>query len=63
MLRNDLIVKLSEKDNDSVAVTINGVLVDVESVATDRGCIVLVLDPDELQAALSQAGVRKADPV
>ena len=54
MLRNDLIIKLSEQDNDCVTVDVNGILIDVESVAYDRGNVVLVLDPEELRATLQQ---------
>ncbi|GGQ42572.1 hypothetical protein [Couchioplanes azureus] len=54
MPRNDLIIKLSEEDNDCVTVDVDGILIDVDSVARDRGNIVLVLDPDELQATLRQ---------
>lgn len=54
MLRNDLINLLGERDNDTVTVDIGGILVDVDSVATDRGNIVLVLDPEDLRGTLEQ---------
>lgn len=57
MLRNDLITRLSDHDNDTVVVRIGDILVDVESVNGDGGGIVLVLDPDELQVAFD-LGVR-----
>lgn len=47
MLRNDVITLLGEKDNDLVVVSVNGTLLDVEAVADDRGCIVLVLKEDD----------------
>ncbi len=53
MLRNDLILHLSQHDNDTVTVDVNGVLVDVDTVTTDRGSIVIVLDPEDMQNALS----------
>ncbi|MEV6600615.1 hypothetical protein AB0M36_27760 [Actinoplanes sp. NPDC051346] len=62
MLRNDLIIKLSEQDNECVTVDVNGILVDVDSVAQDRGNIVLVLDPEELRATLTQVASGKPDP-
>lgn len=52
MLRNDLITLLGEKNNDNVAVRIGGLLVDVDGVASGGGNIELVLDPDDLAAAL-----------
>ena len=44
MLRNDLITLLSEQDNNAITVSLDGVQVDVDSVATQAGSIVLVLD-------------------
>jgi hypothetical protein len=52
MLRNDLITLLGEKNNDNVAVRIGGALVDIDGVAPSAGNIELVLDPDDLSAAL-----------
>ena len=52
MLRNDLITLLGEKNNDNVAVLVGRVLVDVDGVAPGGGNIKLVLDPDDLSAAL-----------
>lgn len=54
MLRNDLITLLSEQDNNAVTVSLDGVLVDVDSVAIQAGSIVLVLDLEDLQDALSE---------
>lgn len=54
MLRNDLITKLSEQDNDAVMVNVNGYLIDVDSVASVRGRLALILDPEDLQATLTQ---------
>ncbi|MFI5493223.1 hypothetical protein [Actinoplanes sp. NPDC051859] len=59
MLRNDLIIKLSEQDNDCVTVDVNGILIDVEAVAHDRGNVVLVLDREELRATLRQVASGK----
>lgn len=59
MLRNDLITRLSDHDNDTVVVRIGGILVDIESVSDDVGGIVLVLNPDDLQVAF-ELGVRSA---
>lgn len=53
MLRNDLITGLSEQNNDPVVVKIAGSLVDVASVIHDDGCVVLVLEPEELNDALA----------
>lgn len=55
MLRNDLITQLSQFDNDSVTVDVKGILIDVESVTTDRGSVVLVLNPDDLCSTLDHA--------
>lgn len=54
MLRNHLMTLLSEKDNDTVAVDVNGILIDVDAVTIDRGCIVLVLNPEDMQGALGR---------
>jgi hypothetical protein len=54
MLRNDLIIMLSEYNNDTVTVNVNGILIDVDSVTTDRDSIVLVLDPEDLQSVLAK---------
>lgn len=53
MLRNDLINLLSDHDNDPVVVRLGAAAVDVASVASGGGIITLVLDPDELPAALA----------
>lgn len=50
MLRNDLINYLAQLDNDTVTVNVDGNLIDVDSVAYDRGNIVLILDPEGLQS-------------
>jgi hypothetical protein len=62
MLRNDLITLLGERDNDPVSVSINGFMVDVESVAYMRGHIVLVLDPDEMSDSLKQLAAGDPGP-
>lgn len=54
MLRNDLINYLVEQDNDTVTVSLNGLLVDVESVSHARGQIVLILDPEDMRGTLQQ---------
>lgn len=52
VLRNDLINLLAERDNDNVAVNVNGLPVDIEAVTAQSGSIVLQLDPEGLQHAL-----------
>ncbi|MDT4994808.1 MAG: hypothetical protein QOH97_4700 [Actinoplanes sp.] len=54
MLRNYLITNLSQHDNDTVTVSVNGILIDVDSVTSDRGGIVLILDPRAEQSVLRQ---------
>jgi hypothetical protein len=56
MLRNDLIVLLSQQDNDTVTVDINGTPIDIEAVTNTPGGIgiALVLQPDDLQNALQR---------
>jgi hypothetical protein len=54
MLRNYLITNLSQHDNDTVTVSVNGILIDVDSVTSDRGGIVLILDPRDEQSVLRQ---------
>ena len=54
MLRNSLMTLLAEKDNDTVAVRIGELLIDVAAVANERGCIALILNPDDLQDALKK---------
>jgi hypothetical protein len=49
-----LIVGLSQFGNDPVTADIGGILVDVEAVTTDRGTVVIVLDPEDLQSVLRQ---------
>ena len=54
MLRNDLIVQLSGTgDNDTVTVDINGTLIDIEAVKSDRG-IVIVLNGEDLADVLGK---------
>jgi hypothetical protein len=53
MLRNDLITMLSQHDNDPVTVNVNGIMIDVENVSTDRDSIVIGLDPDDLRSVLA----------
>ena len=47
MLRNDLITLLSQHDNDTVTVNVNGTLVDIAAVTNADGCIVIILGRDE----------------
>jgi uncharacterized protein YmfQ (DUF2313 family) len=55
MLRNDLITLLAEaEDNNAVTVSVNGALVDVDSVSAQDGSIVLLLDPEDLQDTLKR---------
>jgi hypothetical protein len=37
-----------------VTVSVNGILIDVDSVTSDRGGIVLILDPRDEQSVLRQ---------
>lgn len=53
MQRNDLITHLSRTDNDTVAVDVNGVLIEVEAVKTDRGMVVIVLNQEDLLSTLT----------
>jgi hypothetical protein len=41
-------------ENDSVAVDVNGLLIDVEAVATDRGMVVFVLNQEDLYDLLTK---------
>ena len=43
MLRNDLIILLSQKDNDTVTVNVNGALIDIAAVCEADGCIAILL--------------------
>ena len=52
--RNDFITQLSQVDNDCVVVEINGVLIDVEEVRSDRGSVVAVLNPEDLADVLQK---------
>lgn len=54
MLRNYLIALLAEKDNDTVTVNVSGILVDIDGVTVDRGCIVLDLNPEDVQNVVHQ---------
>lgn len=55
MLRNDLITLLAEaEDNNAVTVSVNGALVDVDSVSAQDGSIVLLLDLEDLQDTLKR---------
>lgn len=54
MLRNDFITHLSRADNDSVVVDINGFLIDVEGVKTERGSVVVVLNEEDLRETLQK---------
>lgn len=53
MLRDDLINLLAQHDNDTVTVKVNGYLVDVVSVAMEKGSIAIVLDLEVLPKGLS----------
>ena len=53
-MRNSLVTLASEYDNNPVAVSLEGFLIEVVSVAEQRGQIVLNLDPEELRATLRQ---------
>ena len=61
MLRNDLITLLSQQDNDTVTIDINGTLIDIEAVTNARGLIVLVLQPEDLHDTLKQIAARNAE--
>jgi hypothetical protein len=52
VLRNDFITHLSQADNDNVVVDVNGILIDVEAVTTDRGNVVVVLNQEDLTDTL-----------
>lgn len=55
MERNDLIRQLAkDKDNVSVLVDVNGVLIDIEAVTTDRGSIVIVLNSEDVSDTLQK---------
>ncbi|WIM97718.1 hypothetical protein ACTOB_001266 [Actinoplanes oblitus] len=43
---------MSTFDNDTVTVDVNGILVDVTGATSDRGSIVVKLDPEELTSAI-----------
>jgi hypothetical protein len=60
MLRNDLIVLLSQKDNDTVTVDVNGTHVDIDAVVDAPGGIALILQPEDLRDALSRVPARDA---
>ena len=62
MLRNDLITNLSQHDNDTVTVNVNGILIDVDTVTNARDSIVLVLDPEDLRSVLSKVADGKPAP-
>lgn len=62
MLRNDLIILMSEHDNDPVTVDLGGVLIDVESVGVDRAGIVLRLNRDDLRDVLRRDVSEPEDP-
>ena len=52
MLRNDLIILLSQKDNDTVTVDVNGALVDIAAVCDADGCIVILLGGEETSPSI-----------
>ena len=54
MQREDLITRLSQMEGDSVAVDVHGVLIDVETVTTDRGTVVLVVNQEDLVDILTK---------
>lgn len=58
MLRNHLIALLSEKDNDTVTVDLSGILIDIEAVTGDRGCIVLNLNLEDVEEVVHRMASR-----
>jgi len=62
MLRNDLIVLLSQRDNDTVTVDVNGILIDVDAVTVDRGAIVIVLNAEDLSETLQKTASGHLSP-
>lgn len=62
MLRNELITRLSDYNNDNVVVSIGGIQVDVDSVFYDRGSVVLVLDPEDALSTLVQIAATRPIP-
>jgi hypothetical protein len=62
MQRNPLIVAMSGQLNVDVGVIINGTYADVEGCHFDpeRGVVVLDLDEEALEQALTKAGMRNA---
>jgi hypothetical protein len=54
VLRNDLITLLAQRNNDTVAVDVNGILIDVDAVTADRGNVVLTLNPEDLSDTVRQ---------
>lgn len=48
MLRNDLIDLLSRWDYETVAVNVNNVLLDIETVVPDRDGLAIVLNSEDL---------------
>jgi hypothetical protein len=62
MLRNDLITLLSQYANDPVTVDVNGIFIDVEAVTSERGHVVLVLNPEDAHGTLEQFHRHQAGP-
>ncbi|MFI5496238.1 hypothetical protein [Actinoplanes sp. NPDC051859] len=62
MLRNDLIVLLSQYDNDTVTVDVRGIMIDIESVGTDRDSLVLHLHRDDVHSVMQNAARKSRDP-
>ena len=56
MLRNELFNQASQYNNDPVVIELNGTHVDIETVKYERGCVVLVLSPEDLHVAVTQVG-------
>ncbi len=64
MLRNALMVQLSEHDNDNVTVDVDGYEVDTVTVqrSSEHGGIIIVLDPGELEKALGRVPRDRTNP-
>jgi hypothetical protein len=61
LLRNDLITHLSQFDNNAVAVKVDDILIDIVTITEERGCVVLVLEPEDLQGVLERLAGERAD--
>lgn len=53
--RNDLVSQLAtDADDATVVVDVNGVLIDIEAVTTDRGSLVIVLNSEDVEDTLQK---------